>query len=509
MGASFRASMSWLHTWAGVTLGALLFGIFWMGTLSVFDREIDRWMMPDTRLSLPQTAVDLDRVVATANTLLPADTKRWQIRLPTQREPVIWLRYQTSDGTSFVRHLDPQSGALLVDQGTWAGTGFIFPFHFSLHLRWRNLGVGLVGLAGMTMLCLLVSGIAIHRKIFVELFTFRPDRQLPRSSLDLHNLTGVLALPFHFGMTLSGLIIFFAIYFPTVISAVYQGDRASFSREAFGAYQRDAMGRPGELASVNAMARAASQMWDGAAPYSIQVWHPGDAKSYVEIRRNLAADVSRNLDLVVLDGSTGTILHTHTATPIIGVQRFIVGMHFIQFEHWTLRWIYFALGLAGCVTIGTGYIYWLETRRKRCAAHGRAGFRAIESLAIGAITGILVATLAFFISNRLLPLQSNFLGMTRHALEIAMFYLAWSVAFIHAWARCDRAWQEQCWAISALAVVAVALNAATTGDHLFRSLLQRDLWPVAGMDTLLLACAAIAICAAFRMKRKPAVLRRA
>lgn len=100
MGASFRASMSWLHTWAGVTLGALLFGIFWMGTLSVYDREIDRWMMPDTRLSLPQTAVDLDRVVATTNTLLPADTKRWQIRLPTQREPVIWLRYQTADGTS-------------------------------------------------------------------------------------------------------------------------------------------------------------------------------------------------------------------------------------------------------------------------------------------------------------------------------------------------------------------------------------------------------------------------
>ncbi len=30
-------------------------------------------------------------------------------------------------------------------------------------------------------------------------------------------------------------------------------------------------------------------------------------------------------------------------------QRFIAGLHLIQFRHWTLRWIYFGLGLAGCV----------------------------------------------------------------------------------------------------------------------------------------------------------------
>ena len=46
MQAGFRASMNWLHTWSGVLLGSLLFAIFWMGTLAVFDKEIDRWMMP-------------------------------------------------------------------------------------------------------------------------------------------------------------------------------------------------------------------------------------------------------------------------------------------------------------------------------------------------------------------------------------------------------------------------------------------------------------------------------
>ncbi len=60
METGFRASMNWLHTWAGVVLGGLLFAIFWMGTLSVFDREIDRWMAPMTRLPVTDKAFSLE-----------------------------------------------------------------------------------------------------------------------------------------------------------------------------------------------------------------------------------------------------------------------------------------------------------------------------------------------------------------------------------------------------------------------------------------------------------------
>ena len=53
MESTFRKRMSWVHTWVGLVICALLFAIFWMGTLAVFDREIDRWMMPMTRLQRP------------------------------------------------------------------------------------------------------------------------------------------------------------------------------------------------------------------------------------------------------------------------------------------------------------------------------------------------------------------------------------------------------------------------------------------------------------------------
>jgi hypothetical protein len=96
------------------------------------------------------------------------------------------------------------------------------------------------------------------------------------------------------------------------------------------------------------------------------------------------------------------------------------------------------------------------------------------------------------------------LGQERAALEVWVFYLVWVTTFAHAWLRSERAWIEQCWATAGLAVVAVLLNWTTTGDHLFRSVTYRHLWPVAGIDIVLLLGAAIAVYSAIRVKKASA-----
>ncbi|MHA0110912.1 hypothetical protein ACXYUI_27785, partial [Klebsiella pneumoniae] len=45
------------------------------------------------------------------------------------------------------------------------------------------------------------------------------------------------------------------------------------------------------------------------------------------------------------------------------------------------------------------------------------------------------------------------------------------------------------------------LNALTTGDHLIRTLADRQLWPVAGIDITLLMATVIAACVALRLAR--------
>jgi uncharacterized iron-regulated membrane protein len=496
---SVRQAMAVLHTWTGVVLGSVLFAIFWMGTLSVFDREIDRWMLPATRLGPPPPALSLDASVRPRVDQLAAGVEQWSVVLPTPRTPTLVFRYTDADEASQLLHLDPVTGNALSDAGSLGGTGFIFPFHFGLHLGWHDLGTWLVGLCGMAMLVLVVSGVVIHRRIFKDMFTFRPKKVLSRSSLDLHNVLGVLALPFHFVMPLSGLIIFSALYFPGTWHSAYAGDRSAFSREVQGNYQRPKAGAPGALGSLDEMAAEAERRFGGGKPYFLRVAHVGDAASYVELRRSHAADVSMNRDRIYFDAATGTVLGRSEAPPVQRLQRFIAGIHFVQFDNWLIRWLYFGAGLAGCVLIATGFLFWLESRRSRHVRQGLVGVRVVEALSVGSVLGILLGTLAFFVANRVLPADLSIAGASRASLEAWVFYLVWLSSFVHAAWRRRSALQEQCHALGALALGALILNGLTTGDHLGRTL-SRGSWSVAGMDLLLLLGGLLAFAVARRLR---------
>ncbi|MDB5619891.1 PepSY-associated TM helix domain-containing protein [Tardiphaga sp.] len=498
MEQGFRASMGWLHTWAGVVVGAMLFAIFWMGTLAVFDREIDRWMAPMTRIALPDSPRAFDELRATYDTAVAVRSPTWTVLQATERQPYVRVAYRDKTGV-VNRSFDPATGAVLPEPGTWAGSRFLYPYHYGLHLKIWNIGQWIVGFAGMAMLLLCVSGVVIHRKIFVDFFTLRPQQKSQRVVLDLHTVSGVLGLPFNIAITLSGLIIFFAVYFPSGWQAVY-ADKQAFNADGGSSYARPKANKPGSLGSLDAMAGEARRLWDGVEPRAILVRHPGDAAGFVTMFQSIEERIVRHSASITFDAATGAVLHRSEALrPVAVAQRFLTGVHRIQFRHWTLRFMYFALGLLGCALIMTGVLFWLEMRRKRHAAEGLRGVRLVQGLAIGATAGIVMATAGFMVINRLLPLDVTLAGYERHELEIWTFHLVWIAAFAHAWMRSRTAWVEQCQAIAALALAAMVLNGLTTGDHPLRSLAHAHLWPVAGVDVALLLLAAGALASSRRL----------
>jgi hypothetical protein len=154
--------------------------------------------------------------------------------------------------------------------------------------------------------------------------------------------------------------------------------------------------------------------------------------------------------------------------------------------------------------IATGFLFWLNSRRKTHAQLRLPGVRVAEALAIGSTTGIIIATLAYFVANRILSPGASFAGYERPSLEVWCFYVVWIATFGHACWRARRGWAEHCWLIAGLAFGAVALNWITTGDHLVRSLAHSHLWPVAGMDLLLLLSGAVAVLSARKLDRQSA-----
>lgn len=503
---TLRDAMQWAHTWGGVAVGLLLMVAFLMGSIAVFDRELDRWMMPGTRLQTPAEPVSLDRVVLPlVQQAAPTNGQvlQWLADLPDARDPSLAL---VIDGRPFGRLLrlaDPNTGAFLADPGTLGATRFFYPLHYNLHLRVANLGAWLIGLAGMVMLACIVSGVIIHARLFKDFFTFRPGKNLQRSVLDLHNLMGVLALPFHFVITFSGLVIFFLIYLPSAIQALYPGGPDPFYTQWLSRYDRPPAMQPASLASLDGMVAQAQRIWGGGAVGSVRVRYPGDAHAYVEIRRSVQDQIGHGFQAVYFDGPTGAVLQTTPAMPATSVQRFVAELHTVTSDSSVLRWLYFLGGLAGCVLIASGMLYWVEKRRVQHAKQGRLGAAVVAGVACASVTGLILATLAMLVANRALPPHIA----ARQWIEVLVFFGTWLLAALHgivgALRRRDGSapWRAQSRLIALLALACVVGNAVSTGDHLGRSIARGE-WAVAGTDLVLLATAALAAFATRRLAQR-------
>ncbi|MEA1618039.1 PepSY-associated TM helix domain-containing protein [Erythrobacter sp. T5W1-R] len=503
----FRQAMNWTHTWLGVVLGIVLFAVFWMGTLTIFAPEIDRWMIPETRIAHDGREVSYDRLLAQ----LPPDAATSDyvnFVVPTERHPTIGVFYRDSQGAFQNLLLDPRTGAPISVTDSHAGSGFIYPFHLSLTIEWQNLGYWIVGLAALAMLLLLVSGIFVHRKIIAELFVFRPQRKPRRATLDLHNLSSLVGLPFYILMPFSGLLIFASLYLPWGMAEPFGGDMDKAEAAISGAYDPGPRtGRPAPIASLDAMKRKAEAMWsetEGAPVKTniLRILNNGDESAVVYFRNTFPEDrVVLSKYVAVLDGQSGAVLQDFVKPPIGEASAWVQGAHFIQFGHWPLRWLYFLGGLGGCVMIATGNLFWLRSREGRLA-RASLGYRTVEALTIGGVTGIIAATGAFFVANRLIPADAFPVKGARADAEVQVFWLVWLIAFVHAAILRERAWAQQAWAIAVLAIAAVASNAVTTGDHIGVTLAEGE-WAVAGMDLLLLITAGIAAWAAIRLAPSP------
>lgn len=495
--------MRWLHTWLGLTLSALLFVIFWMGTLSLFAAEIDRWMIPELRMGSGDD-VGVEAIVTPyLRTGLTQDGSV-RVQLPTERFPFYVINYMASSGEPVMHVLDPSTRAVLDRTDSLAGSEFILPFHEDLHLGWKNIGLWITAIASMAMMALIVSGVFIHRRFIRDFFTIRPNKQLRRWTLDLHNHTAVIALPMHFLFPFTAIMFHMFMFFSGPFQLPFTNGTAQYAKEVHGELLVQASGEvmpfTGSIESLMATARS---HWKSSGPVNRTPKHLifrniGDTEmNLTAINSPVARDVRRNLGRIVMNTHTGEVLHRHTPSRPQQASEWLRGFHAVLFDHWPLRWLYFLGGLSGCVMIATGALFWMQARIKKHVEP--TSVRAVRSLMIGSTTGIVAATAAFFVANRLIPRDASLFAFDRSDLEVLAFFVTWVAAFGHAAFREKKAFREQALIIGALVILAVALNWITTGDHLAATI-QMGLWFVAGMDLVLLAGGAIAVLSAIRLQ---------
>ncbi len=305
--SGLRQSMAWLHTWAGLLFGWLLFVIFACGTTAYFQEEITRWMQPEVRGEAdPAAAADGAARWLTAHA--PGSTD-WYITLPGKRAATTTLYWSLAKGApeNAPTQATLDGSVREVAARKTAGGFFLYRFHFDLHylpVIWARY---LVGIAAMMMLVAILSGIVTHKKIFADFFMMRFGKG-QRSWLDAHNVTAVLALPFHLMITYTGLVTLDNQLSPAPIAALYaSGDR--YFAEAFpqGA-PAERLGKPAPLAPLGPMLADADRRWSGKGVGYIYVSNPGDAAARVTLTSAPSAAINARGDTLQFDGVSGRLL---------------------------------------------------------------------------------------------------------------------------------------------------------------------------------------------------------
>ena len=466
MRATLRQSMAWLHTWSGLVVGWVLFAVFVTGTASYYRPEITRWMQPElgTRTALPPAAVaaSVERGVAYLQTHAGA-ARGWFITPPRPDKPVVELFWRNAPGVP-PGHvlLDPETGTPAPVRDTRGGD-FLYQFHFELHLAplW---GRWIVGFCAMIMLVALISGIVTHRRIFADVFTFRRDKAARRGWLDAHNVTGVLALPFHLMITYTGLAILALMYMPWGVTAAYNGDtQALFAESGQVPRLRPPAGRPGTLAPLGPLVLRAV----AARPETLEriaIRNPKDAHATVIALFEAPHGLAHGHPQIAFDGISGAFLEgsADALKPATRTFATLVGLHEAHFAGPALRLLFFLSGLMGCAMVATGLVMWSVARLPKPGDRAFPGLRLVQALNVGTVAGLPAAVAAYFLANRLLAVDLA----GRAEWEIRAFFGAWVLTALLPLVRPPRrAWCEGLAAVAILCVLVVAADILTLPRH--------------------------------------------
>lgn len=494
MSRSVRQSLNLMHTWGGLIAGGLIFFVFFTGSLVVFEQTIDRWMMPETRVDTSSKDVGFEGVFQSLQREHTLGSGSVFLYPPSPRQPLYAAHFHDADGTD--RHVFiKRDGSPVADTESFGASEFFFPLHYSLHFGafgMATLGYWIIGLAGMVVLAMVVSGVIVHRRLLRDLFSFRMERSRGRTLLDAHNVSGVMSLPFVIFMAFTGVAIFVYTYMPVNVLASYP-DSETFFHDVLPHVDREPAGTPADRVSLDAIVERARAVWDGGEVMVLGVHHAGDANAYVAAYKDTPRQIGYDYERLDFDATNGELLHHQRLGPAMQAYQFLTGLHIVVADSWALRWLYFLMGIAGCVVIATGFLVWLD---KRIAQSGQAGYRLAQAVGSASTLGLVLATLGMLAANRLIPTAWD----DRAYLEVGVFFGLWLASLAFGWAQPGaRGLYRQLVAVALGAAALPVLNAVTTGDALPLTI-ARGQWAIAGMDLTLLATALCAAVAARSMR---------
>jgi len=451
-----------LHAWVGLVAGFALFVAFYAGAITVFHQPLQQWADPH-----PSGATTLDDAQRLLDTVLARHDEARQhvgMTFPGYELAQPTAYWQAGDGSW--RFATP--GAV---DGSTRHPGASLPelvnsLHYTLGIPVA--GTWLMGLVSLLYGVALVSGVVIHLpRLAKGLFALRPGQPRKRFWQDAHNVVGVLGLPFHAMVAVTGAML--CLLFGAMLALnplVYDGKLMAASVAAMDtAPTVDQAGVPAPMASLaqwrsRAIAAARAHGLDAFEPSYLKLANAGDAHAVVEITGRSPRALGSGA--VALDASSGAVL----AVQLPGARdanhatlAAAYALHFGDYGNRAIPWLYLLLGLTGAFVFYSGNLLWVASRRR-----GQREDRAAQAMAratVGVCLGVCVAISAAAVAAQCLP----WLGLDAARGERWACFLTWALCALWAsWRAPARATRELLWLAAIVTALAPMARSLAVGD---------------------------------------------
>jgi uncharacterized iron-regulated membrane protein len=393
----FVARMIESHSILGLAFAALIYVVSLTGAFTVFVTEIEVW--ENAEIAAPAASVPPHAYAAAlGHALAERDPAGEVVNLlaygPTPFAPVLAVRLNERDASGAFQQTnwlaDPSTGRLLGEVDAPLAH-LIEELHVALHLPdpW---GRYLVGLLGVCMFSLIISGILAHPTIVRDAFKLRLERNRRIAWTDMHNRLSVWGLPFHLVLTFTGGFLGLAgLIIGAVAMIAYEGDQERAIASIQGPQAIDGAPQSGlpPIAQMVAEVRT-----DGKPITMIIVNGVGNVGGVTQIAVH---------DDRVLDANTaqmfrndGQFLETYGGAHAPGGIRALAmlqPLHFGTFGGYPVKLLYFFMALALTWVTSSGMKIWFARR----AQQGRPVPRleaAWQGMTAGLTLGLAAAAVA-------------------------------------------------------------------------------------------------------------------
>src|SRR5699024_6967845 len=211
----------------------------------------------------------------TALSRLEQAPHHFYLGLPTPTLPRLWVA--TDERAWFA-----DSGGNIVAQADHEWSHFLESIHYYLTLPALP-GLTLVGILGVLMAGLCLSGLLAHPRLFRDAFRLRLKSGARLAQADLHNRLSVWAFPFHLVIALTGAALGLALVVAAAFAPVVNhGDTATFFDPVFGS-EIEGRATPAPLADIESALINFSREQPGARAWVVSFHDPATAGQSAEI----------------------------------------------------------------------------------------------------------------------------------------------------------------------------------------------------------------------------------